>query len=389
MMSTKAFDLYRLKGQPFELGRYDVERIGRNTEWARLQQVIAQARQSRSPVNAVLLGTYGAGKSFLLWKLADALRPAKKSGVFALGPIRLVDPEQKKDFTRNLVLRLFVRGMDIESDLVPLLQNVSAPKGGWPSGLRSYVDLLLALRRPEAATVARRVLMGSRILRKEAEAAGITETLQIKTSDDAIALIQALQLVLHSAGVTAIAMLIDELEYVDALAKGQRTAVLDSLKHLWDQQVDFFSKGAEAAALLILMAATPSFWQRLKMQITTEGGRGESGVGITPFLARIPQSHVIEMPAELEPKEARRLIVSRMSEERAGQKKEDIIPFTDDYVDFVYELSQGLPRQIIEICGVVLAEAAQRKLKSIDADAAKRILSDLLISYEPIGEKVS
>src|SRR6266498_1100044 len=114
-MSTTSLDAYHLKGQPFELGRYDVPRVGRDAEWERLQQIIQFTRDSRSPVVAVLLGTYGAGKSFLLWKLARELEPASKSKVLALGPIRLVDPEQKRDFIRNLVLRLFVRGLDIEN----------------------------------------------------------------------------------------------------------------------------------------------------------------------------------------------------------------------------------------------------------------------------------
>jgi hypothetical protein len=90
------------------------------------------------------------------------------------------------------------------------------------------------------------------------------------------------------------------------------------------------------------------------------------------------------MPAELDEDEARALISDRMSEVRIGQRKEDIIPFTNDYVEYIYQLSQGLPRRMIEICGVVLAEAAERRLKKIDASAAKRILSDLLISYEPV-----
>jgi hypothetical protein len=80
------------------------------------------------------------------------------------------------------------------------------------------------------------------------------------------------------------------------------------------------------------------------------------------------------------------MIVNRMSEVREGQTKDDIIPFTNEYVDYVYQLSQGLPRAIIEICGVVIAEAAQRKLKRIDRDGARGILRDLLISYEPVGK---
>jgi len=386
---SKTLEVYRLKGLPFELGRYDVQRIGRAAEWERLLGIVQSARESRSPVTGVLLGTYGAGKSFLLWHLAKELQPPKKTGVFAFGPIRLIDPEQKKDFTRSLVLRLFSRGIDIETQLVPLLVGISKAKINAPASLRPFVDLLLALARSDGAVVARRVITGGRALRKEAQQAGIEETQQIKTPDDAIALLQAFQIVMRAAGVAAVAVMIDEVEYVDALPKGQRTAVVDSLKHLWDQEVEFFSRGAEGAQLLMLLAATPNFWQRMRSQVLVEGGRGESAVGITPFFARIRPSDIVEMPAELAPDEARDLIVNRMTEVRsgAGLKKEDIIPFTDDYVDYVYELSQGLPRQIIEICGVVISEAAKKKLRSIDAAAAKKILRDLLISYEPVAAK--
>ncbi len=48
-------------------------RIGRDLEWQRLQQLVGSARASRSPITGVLLGTYGAGKSFLLWQLARSL----------------------------------------------------------------------------------------------------------------------------------------------------------------------------------------------------------------------------------------------------------------------------------------------------------------------------
>lgn len=386
-MSTKVAEVYRLQGLPFELGRYNVPRIGRDAEWERLRQLVESSGASRSPIMGVLLGTYGAGKSFLLWNLAREFEPAKQHGVLTFGPIRLIDPEQKKDFARNLVLRLFARGIDIEGQLVPLLSGISISKLNPSAGIRPFVDLLLALTRRESAQVARRVLTGGRALRKEAEQAGITEAAQIRTPDDAMALLQALQLLIRAAGVTSLVVLIDEVEYIDALPPTQKTAVLDSLKHLWDQEVEFFAKKPEAAQLLMLLAATPAFWQKMTVQISTEAGRGQSGVGVIPFFARIQKSNVIEMPADLSDDEARKLIVSRMNEVRPGQKKEDVLPFTNDYVDYVYHLSQGLPRQIIEICAVVLQEAAQRGLTRIDALQAKKILRDLLISYEPVRAK--
>jgi hypothetical protein len=128
---------------------------------------------------------------------------------------------------------------------------------------------------------ARRVVTGGKALRKEAEAAGIVEASYIRSGDDAIALLLAFQMVMKAAGVEAIAILLDEVEYADALAKQQRTAVLDSIKHIWDQVAAFFSSGLEGAQLLMVLSATPNFWQHLKNPMLTEAGRGQTGVGLT------------------------------------------------------------------------------------------------------------
>jgi hypothetical protein len=253
-----------------------------------------------------------------------------------------------------------------------------------PAGIRPYVDLLLALTHNGTAKIARRVLTGGRALRKEAEMAGIVEAAQIRTNDDAIFLFQALQLVVRPAGIKAIVLLIDETEYIDALPPTQRPTVLDSLKHLWDQESQFFSspKELKAAQLLMLFAATPNFWRQNMTQITQQANKGLTGIGVTPFFRRIIKANIIEMPSELSDADARKLIVNRMNEVRPGQKKEDIIPFTEDYVNFVYKNSHGLPRYILEICSIIIQEAAKRKLKKIDQADGAKILRDLLISYE-------
>lgn len=381
MSSTNPLDFYRFKGLPFDIGRHDVPRIGRDDEWAKLEQVVSVVKHARTPMLAALIGTYGAGKSYLLWQVAKSQHPAKKTGVLASGPIRLIDPEQKKDFARSLIIRFFARGIDLEEQLVPLLAGLSTDKLAPPASLRPYVELLLALTKPKVAAIARRVLTGGKALRKEAEVAGIVDAAYIKTGDDAMSLLLALQMVVRAAGVEAIAILVDEVEYADALTKQQRTAVLDSIKHIWDQDVEFFSKGAVAAQLLLVLSTTPNFWQQMKGQILSEAGRGQTGIGVTPFFARIRQSEIVEIPGELSEDEARKMIVSRMNEQRTGQK--DIIPFTDDYVDYVYKLSQGLPRRILEICGVVLQGANDKRLKEINEAQAKKLLREMLISYEP------
>lgn len=384
MAKDKLQALYQMSRMPFELGRYDTARIGRDEEMKRLGALISSGRQSKSPIIGVLLGTYGSGKSFLLWHVAKHYANAIKSRVLVSQPIRLIDPEQKRDFLKNIVIRLFKRGFRLET-IAALMKAAAESSAALPKQAERFAPVLLALADESRASVATRILHGGRTTRSEAVAARFSETIYLKTNDDAIELLQTLQILVRRANVEAVTLLIDEVEFIDGLPRSQRGAVFDSIKHLWDQEVTLFSNGVDAAQLVMVLAATPAFWQERMVQIRSEGRRSEATVGLTPFFSRVPQDNQIAMPSELAPAEARQLIVSRMSEVRDGSGAEKLIPFTDDYVNYVYELSHGLPRTIIEICATVVTEAAARGLKKIDKGEAKNILKDLLIVYEPVA----
>lgn len=385
MARTFLSNVYHLSRLPFELGRYDTKRVGREAEWSRLLALIDDTQSSLAPANIVLLGTYGSGKSFLLWQLYLHFLREKRRRVLMTRPLRLLDPEQSKDIVRNFVVRLFRRGFDIDSDLAPLLGVALKKAVRIPEPYSTYAKVLFGLLDPKLSAAAKRFLHGSKITRATATDLGIPELLQLKTNDEAFDLLVTLQLLARIAGYEAVVLAIDEVEYIDQTSKGQQGRVFDSLKWVWDSEVTVASDDAapEVAPLLMILAATPSFWQS-KMELVQSSSRPVGAlVGLTPFFARIPRGNVVEMPEGLSQDEAHDLIVSRMSEARDEKVKNPIIPFTERFVEFVYELTQGLPRQIIEICETVVAEALRRKLREIDREDAQEILRDLLIAYEP------
>ncbi len=378
---------YKLTGPPFDLARLDTERIGRNREWSDLKRIVDGARQSRSPVMGVLLGDYGAGKTFLLWHLAVQYRPALQSRVLACRPIRLLAPEQKRAYVRDLVIRFFRRG-DVTEELREIVPRFLAKRSRSdpPEDLEPWVKLLRAFGEGDHQMLAKTVLFGGRILKREAENAGLVGTTQIKENHDAISLLHALQWLVKQVGVDVVALLIDEMEFLENQAPKNQLAILDSIKDLWDQDAALFGKGTDAAQLAIVMSSTPTAWAGLNKQVSRAGNRGEAGVGVTPFLRRISGSNVVEIDHDLGKEEARKLIVSRMSTVRSGKPRQPIIPFTDDYVEYIYALSKGLPRTIIEICGVVIDEAARREFTKITRKRAEEILQDLMLAYEPLDE---
>lgn len=379
---------YHLTRIPFELGRYNVERIGREEEWAKLTRLIDETRAQRGPKYIVLLGTYGAGKSFLLWQLYLKYREnTARERVLTTRPVRLLDPEQSKDIVRNLIVRVFKRGLDVEKELVPIIKAALKRKLPSLGELDPYLTLLAALAKKETLPAARRVLHGGRILRSDASRLGIPDLQQIKTNEEAVDLLLALQIMLRIAGYELMVLSIDEVEYIDQASTSNQGKVFDSLKELFDRQVSFASGDPRPmpVSLAMILAATPSFWQDKAQLVRDPSNKGRGLVGLTPFFDRVPESNIVEMAEGLTDKEARQLIASRMAEARVGAGSANgIIPFTQDYVTYIYELSHGRPRRIIEICDAVVSEAVRRELKTIDRKAAQAILRDLLITYEPV-----
>lgn len=388
MATQKQFlsDVYHLSRVPFELGRYDTKRVGRDEEWQRLLTLIHGGQGSQTPANIVLLGTYGSGKSFLLWQLYLHFEKEKRRRVLMTKPIRLLNPEQSRNIVLGMVVRLFRRGLDIESDLVPMLTVAKKAARHIPKQYAPYAVVLLALLDDKVSETARSLLYGNRVSRAQATELGVPDLQQIKSNEEAVDLLITLQLMARLAEYEAVVLAIDEVEYIDQAPTSQQGRVFDSLKWLWDSEVAVASAetSPEIARLTMVMAATPSFWQS-KVELVRSSARPVGGlVGLNPFFSRIPQGNVVEMPEGLGREDARRLIESRMSEAREpGKLPSPIVPFTDDYVEYVFQLTQGLPRQVIEICETVVAEAVRKKLPKIDKDAAQTILRELLIAYEP------
>jgi Cdc6-like AAA superfamily ATPase len=383
-------NVYRLSRLPFELGRYDTKRVGRDAEWKRLLALIDESQSGSAPTNIVLLGTYGSGKSFLLWQLYLHFLHQKRRRVLMTRPVRLLDPEQSRDIARSIVVRIFRRGFDLDTDLGPLLEVAASKRTSIPQAYATYAKVLFALIDPKLSGVAKSFLYGKRITRSNANDLGIPDFLQLKTNEDALDLLITLQLLARIAGYDGVVLAVDEVEYIDQAPRSQQGRAFDSLKWLWDSQVAVASDEAapEIARLLIVLAATPSFWQS-KVELVRSSSRPVGAlVGLTPFFDRIPPANVVEMPEGLSQDEARELIVSRMSEARDGKVASPIIPFTERFVEYVFELTQGLPRRVIEICEIVVAEALRRKLPKIDRKDAEEILRDLLIAYEPTAPTV-
>ncbi|MBU0530301.1 MAG: AAA family ATPase [Candidatus Aenigmatarchaeota archaeon] len=119
--------------------------------------------------------------------------------------------------------------------------------------------------------------------------------------------------------------------------------------------------------LYILMAGLPVIESILKDNLET-------------FVRRITTR--IEL-TNLNKSEMRELIKKRI--ESAGGN--DISPFTQDTIDFIYERTGGFPREVLRLCNELTEKAAEKNITNIDLDFVKESSTvESKISLETINE---
>ena len=72
------------------------------------------------------------------------------------------------------------------------------------------------------------------------------------------------------------------------------------------------------------------------------------------------------------------LIEKRLKYNRSDDKFEEqpLIPFTDDFVTYVHELTSGEPRLILVRCGHVIDAGIAEKVTKLDKKFAQKVLKE-------------
>jgi hypothetical protein len=74
---------------------------------------------------------------------------------------------------------------------------------------------------------------------------------------------------------------------------------------------------------------------------------------------------------------ARELIVKRLHYDRIGRKHPDpLIPFDESFIDLIWDVTKGNPRDIIEKCGHVLDAGIEMGITHLDRITAEKLLAE-------------
>ncbi len=351
--SEKLDSLYYLKRDPFSLQDYRIEMAGREAEWHQILTRVEQAMHRSGNDIIVILGDYGMGKTYTLWQMHEHFKNFPE--LWVIEPIPLLSSESISRFAVDLVGRTLQRiGYTQVIDLIKEAGNT------W----QEYVDNPLVLD------------MLCDLTSDESKVRDRALDRLMKNRDNLIAqgVLFAFQFILAATGRQGFLWLIDEFEYIMVLSPAKVTQLINTIRDIYDRQAEFEMRYGlgKSAKIIFTFASSPAGWDRLT-KLTQDAMRKTGGAGVAPFAQRILSTSMISL-APLDINGCHQLIARRLAKNRSRLAEGPLIPYDEDFAKFVFELTTGVPRKILEFTTVVLMGALEQDLPRITVDVARSIL---------------
>jgi len=328
-------------------------------------------RGQGSSLNFVV-GDYGFGKTVSLYSIVEQY--AKDNSVHGIY-IKLLREDLTSKFGVDIIQRIFY---NVKKDRI---STSKAKKALSQLGAPQTPQRNIIMKWIEGDELANSYLTGRDQL-KSADLAKLGVRQNIKSTDVAKEYFILLLLVLKESGISVLLLCIDEVEYLFSQMRGAKLAnVINTLRDLYDLPTSQEVKGIqiEISNLGFFFGISQSGWNNLNNLVKRERSQGGP---IQPLLSR--KNTIIEL-APLNLSETEELIEKRLRWNRLANRMEGepLIPYTKDYVKYVYQLTLGNPREIIERCDYTLQDGIEKKAAKLTRVFAKTVFEERGLLSEP------
>jgi len=365
---------YGLKGNPF----LDVVAreiwlntwVNREEELKEWGKIISDAVSSTKNYIVFIIGSYGRGKTLSLLKIIDE---AKKYDAILPNYLTFKEEQKPKNPGLDFIFRIF-KSMDFEKLKVTRSETELEKAIEYlPSDLEEVKTVLrkIYLGESNEGKLALYFLKGE-IKPTQSQLKKLEVIRKIEDVDIAKEYLAGVLGFIKSLGFSTLLLAVDEFEYLFSLVpKSQQNIYLALLRGLYD-----FSLGSRGVGDIANMA--------LFIAISEDGRRNlnemekkeiYSGGPIHPLLDRIDSETVLTV---FDKHQTRELIEKRLRFNRIEGKyeQEPLIPFTNDFIEFLYDKTNGEPRAIIARCSHVLDVGLEKGVALLDKIFAQKALEE-------------
>lgn len=178
---------------------------------------------------------------------------------------------------------------------------------------------------------------------------------------------------LKTLGFQTLLLAVDEVEYLFSLVpKPQQSIYLALLRGLFDFPVGISEDIGDIAKIAIFLAISEDGYRRLR---EIENEEMASGGPTRPLLDRVDIETTLSALTKEYTKE---LIIKRLHFNRIEGQYTDqpLIPFDETFIDFIWEITEGIPRDIIEKCNHVLDAGIEKGVPHLDRETAEALLRE-------------
>lgn len=346
---------------------------GRQEFLSRLTQTIKDFVGAQANRGLMLIGDYGMGKTFTLMKFEQAVITEQPILAVRL-PLLPSDPAPRfgVDFIRRIYATLGKKW------LIELCQNSSLDFLDSVDGfIGQILTNLKSASNSDIVELSYDYLTSSQSLTKS-ELTQIQVRRPLTTTTAAFEAFFGLMCLAKSNQKLSLLILVDEMEYLFTEKTSAKAAeVINNLRVLLDLYGEKVARGFGTdrfSNVIFLYALSDDGFDRL--QAYEKRRQSSSGGGWRPFLDRINPGHRFFLEP-LNREETESLIELRMSVDplrHRQQPQPPFIPYTEDFIDYIYKVTVGKPRDIVYYCGIVLSEGLRKGIARIDKEFARHIL---------------
>jgi len=366
---------YGLKGNPF---LDDVAReiwletwVNREEQLKKWREIISAAISTNKNYLVFIIGDYGRGKTLSLLKIVNESKNYK--GVL---PVYLnFKGEQRSKPGLDFIFRIFksidfqqLRQIVDEKNLTNAIEDLS----------EDFVEIKNILRKIYSEGEEKRLALyfiRGEIKPSQSQLKKLEILRKIDEIDIAKEYLAGILFFIKKLGFSTLLLAIDEFEYLFSLVpRTQHSIYLALLRGLYDFPLGISKriKLDDVANMVFFIAISEDGWRNLKEM---EKKEMSSGGPIQPLLDRADAETLL---TPFNKRQTMELIKKRLRFNRIKGKYETqpLIPFTEDFVDFIYGITNGEPRAIIVICGQVLDAGLEKGVPILNKEFAQKALEE-------------
>lgn len=178
---------------------------------------------------------------------------------------------------------------------------------------------------------------------------------------------------LKTLGFQTLLLAVDEVEYLFSLVpRPQQSIYLALLRGLFDFPVGMTKEIGDIAKIAIFMSISEDGYRRLR---DIESEEMASGGPTRPLLDRVDiETRLSPLTKEY----TKELIIKRLLYSRIEGRYTDkpLIPFDETFIDFIWEITEGVPREVMVKCTHVLDAGIEKGVPYLDRETAEALLRD-------------